>query len=124
MIVSEEKRTLAKNIIKFIQEKLPPTCCTIAEIEKVLDVCKETLKYLSVTSPKSNTKWISCNDELPINDKPCLVTCREFNIFSGKYGEKEIQILSFSVKDHKWNTKADILVEAWCYLPELYESEI
>lgn len=67
-------------------------------------------------------KWISCDKALPDSDKPCLVTCREFDNFKGDYGDKEIKILSFVPKLVWWNTKADIRVTAWMYLPEPYQN--
>lgn len=74
-------------------------------------------------SDNSLNKWIACDDELPFgikNEIECLVTCREWNIFEGRWGEKEIRILSYSVQYKEWNTKSDIKVEAWMYLPMPY----
>lgn len=68
--------------------------------------------------------WIPCSVQLPSgenNEIPCLVTCREWNIFTGKWGDKEIRILSYSTKFNEWNTKSDIIVEAWMNLPNLYQ---
>ncbi len=67
--------------------------------------------------------WIPCSDRLPSGDDSeieCLVTCREWDVFDGSWGEKEIRILSYSVQFKEWNTKADIKVEAWMYLPIPY----
>lgn len=67
--------------------------------------------------------WIPCTDRLPNGnsiDVSCLVTCREWDLFSGSWGEKEIRILSFSIKKNEWNTKSDIKVEAWMPLPKTY----
>lgn len=52
---------------------------------------------------------------------PCLVTCREWDIFKGCWGEKEVRVLTYSTQENQWNTKADIKVEAWMYLPKTYE---
>lgn len=63
--------------------------------------------------------WIPCCDKLPDENKDCLVTLREWDIFNGEWGEKEIRIMSYSKKDG-WNTKSDIVIEAWVYLPKPY----
>ena len=33
----------------------------------------------------------------------------------------KIRILSYSTKFNEWNTKSDIIVEAWMNLPNLYQ---
>ena len=68
-------------------------------------------------------KWIT--NDLPKGteiDIPCLVTCREWDIFGNCWGEKEIRILSYSTLIGQWNTKADIKIEAWMPLPKPYLS--
>jgi hypothetical protein len=67
-------------------------------------------------------EWIPTTQTLPDSDKPCLVTCREWDPLDGGYGEPFMSILSFSPKDCLWNTKADVLVEAWMYLPEYFKA--
>ena len=68
-----------------------------------------------------STKWIPCDKELPNGEKDeiaCLVTCQEWDIFQGKWGDKEVQILSYSTSYKQWNTKSDIRVLAWSILPK------
>lgn len=69
--------------------------------------------------------WIPCDDRLPngeITEILCLVTCREWDIFIGAWGRKEIRIISYSTKYNEWNTKSDIKIEAWMYLPKPYDT--
>lgn len=69
--------------------------------------------------------WIPCNNELPNgaeDEVACLVTCQEWDLFDGKWGDKEVRILSYSIKREQWNTKSDIRVLAWMPLPIPYES--
>mgnify|MGYP003196931292 CR=1 FL=1 len=64
--------------------------------------------------------WIPCNIQMPIGDGDeiqCLVTCREWDIFQGKWGELQVCILSYSLKMKMWNTKSDVEVFAWMPLP-------
>ena len=71
-----------------------------------------------------STKWIPCDKELPngeTDEIACLVTCEEWDIFQGKWGDKEVQILSYSTSYKQWNTKSDIRVLAWSILPKPYE---
>ena len=46
---------------------------------------------------------------------------QEWDIFQGKWGDKEVQILSYSTSYKQWNTKSDIRVLAWSILPKPYE---
>ena len=94
-------------------------------IDRIVEKSNEVLPCLKNLTQKANhlPNWIPCSDRLPNGNEaeiPCLVTCRERDLFSGRYGEKEVQILSFSIKDIDWNTKADIIVEAWTPLPKPY----
>lgn len=66
-------------------------------------------------------EWIPCAVRLPESIEEeilCLVTCKEWNIFTGNWGRKEVRILSYSTILHDWNIKSNIKVEAWVYLPE------
>ena len=45
--------------------------------------------------------WIPCDNELPNgaeDEVACLVTCQEWDLFDGKWGDKEVRILSYSIK--------------------------
>lgn len=67
--------------------------------------------------------WIPCEEFLPEgndNEIPCLVTCREWDIFDGCWGKTEIRIISFIKKNKTWNTKSDVIIDAWMYLPSPY----
>ena len=67
--------------------------------------------------------WTPCKESLPEgkdNEVSCLVTCREWNIFDGCWGEKEIRIISFATNAKMWNTKSDVNIDAWMYLPNPY----
>ena len=75
-----------------------------------------------MNSPNSGD-WNTCNEGLPtgeIAEIPCLVTCQEWDIFNGDWGRKEIRIISYSTKLNEWNTKSDLKIEAWMYLPKPY----
>ena len=68
-------------------------------------------------------QWIPCSYQMPKGNGeeiPCLVTCREYDIFNGRYGEKKVRIISYSTKNKEWNTKSDIKVEAWMLCPPVY----
>lgn len=68
--------------------------------------------------------WIPCEKELPDvteDEVVCLVTCQEWDLFDSKWGNKEVRVLSYSIKNEKWNTKSDIRVLAWMPLPLPYE---
>lgn len=68
-------------------------------------------------------QWIPCSCQMPKGNEeeiPCLVTCREYDFFNGRYGEKEVRIISYSTKNKEWNTKSDIKVEAWMLCPPVY----
>ena len=48
--------------------------------------------------------WIPCDNELPNgaeDEVACLVTCQEWDLFDGKWGDKEVRILSYSIKKHQ-----------------------
>lgn len=99
----------------------------LQEIEMTVDRITEKIGYLllqidSLYIRLNKMEWIPCDKAMPDSDKPCLVTYREFDIFKGDYGDEEIKILSFVPKYSFWNTKADIIVTAWMYLPEPYKS--
>lgn len=66
--------------------------------------------------------WIPCDKKLPdvIRETPCLVSCKEWDIFENQYGESEIRIVSYNPKEKSWNTKSDIKIEAWMPLPKPY----
>lgn len=66
--------------------------------------------------------WFPCDKVIPDvkQETSFLVTCREWNIFEGTWGEREIRIVSYSPKAKAWNTKSDIKIEAWLPLPEIY----
>lgn len=69
--------------------------------------------------------WIPCDNELPNgaeDEVVCLVTCQEWDLFDGKWGDKEVRILSYSIKKEQWNTKSDIRVLAWMPLPIPFEN--
>lgn len=69
--------------------------------------------------------WIPCDNELPNGaeyEVACLVTCQEWDLFDGKWGDKEVRILSYSIKKEQWNTKSDIRVLAWMPLPIPFEN--
>lgn len=71
-----------------------------------------------------SSHWIPCQDSLPESKESvisCLVTCREWDIFNSCWGKKEIRIISFFTSTKSWNTKSDIRIEAWMYLPNPYE---
>lgn len=64
---------------------------------------------------KNTNFWIPCNVKMPNGveiEIHCLITCQEWNIFDGKWSEKEVRILSYSTHRNEWNTKSDIKVEA------------
>ena len=70
--------------------------------------------------------WIPCEESLPEgndNEIPCLVTCSEWDIFDDCWGEKELRIISFITSTKTWNTKSDVRIDAWMYLPDPYGSD-
>ena len=69
--------------------------------------------------------WIPCDNELPNgaeDEVACLVTCQELDLFDCIWGDKEVRILSYSIKKEQWNTKSDIRVLAWMPLPIPFEN--
>ncbi|MDE6088845.1 MAG: DUF551 domain-containing protein [Oscillospiraceae bacterium] len=71
-------------------------------------------------------EWIPCSSRMPYgiaDEIQCLVTCKEWNIFDGKWEESKVRILSYSPKLSMWNTKSNIKVEAWMPLPKPYSNK-
>ena len=73
----------------------------------------------------TENKWIPCDEALPKGNSgeliPCLVTCRDWDVFKGCYGNKYAQVIDFNIKHGVWNTKSMIKIEAWMLIPKLYE---
>ena len=71
-------------------------------------------------------EWIPCDEDLPKGENceiPCLVTCQEWDIFESRWKKSEIRVVSYSTKFNQWNTKSDIRIIAWMYLPSPYNKE-
>lgn len=70
--------------------------------------------------------WIPIEEQIPDNGENevfCLVTCQEWDNFTGELSTPHIKILSYLPKVGIWNIKSPIKVTAWMPLPEIYESK-
>lgn len=103
--------------------KVEPSCWYVSVFgsDEVIEKLYNVLTY-----GKADFNWIPCEESLPEgndNEIPCLVTCSEWDIFDGCWGKKELKIMSFITSTKTWNTKSDVRIDAWMYLPNPYGSD-